>query len=337
MINEYLSDIEKPVTQVLYSDISQYAQTYYNFNVYNPLINMPLQKFWLFINKAKVIKLAKDNITIAVSYQDNSKLVNYISSVENYIFNDVKKIIAVKTIKKTIINDNNPIIKLNCCSSIPTFTNNNVETNYSAITIDSYISLFIELEQVVVARGEIFFIWTVLQIKQIEYIDFRKSLFNSNHMSNTKSYNSHTPLSNNTHLNNHIPHNNYTMPPQMLSPPPPPPPINTTLTQEIRPVLHISASDLLSQISKLKKKSEINIPKTELTKLEPVTQLKKIVPKEPLPVASWYNLAKDSEILFKISKNYHEICASYKKMQESLLETENLYENVVFDYELLFF
>jgi hypothetical protein len=348
MINDFLSDINKPINNILYSELVNYGPSYYTLSIYNPNINIPLQKFWLYIMKAKVINKEKEYISLALSYQDNDKLINYITSIETHVFDHLKNNIKcdISINKKTIINDSNfyPIFKLKLSSSIPIFTHDNLQCSLDNISIGSHISLFVELDYIIIAKKEVMYTWKILQIKQLVEIDFSKSLF----LFSTPITPSYAPSISPSYAPSISPSYAPPIAPSYAPPIAPfyaphigtsnrapiaSPQHNTQTVQDDRPTLSISANELLSQISKLNK-----VNKTEKIVDKPIVniiELKKTVSREPLPISSWYNNAIDSEIVYKLDVQLSKRCQEYDKIKNMIKSTCDDYNKVYDDFELL--
>src|ERR1700744_5963278 len=254
MINDLLSDIDKPLENLLFDNPESLGLSHYKFSIYNPYINNPLQKFWFFIKKVKIINKDTNNITIAFSNSnDDNKFIKYILSIESKIIKFVNNINQnIKSINKSIDVRENfpPTMKLKFGTNTPVFNTMDYDDKYNLHT-GSYIALFVEINDIIVTKLESWIIWKILQIKILEEIDFSKSLFSFGSLVNnknvTENIDSHTDII-------------------VPSAPPCPEPVTNTISSPKKLVIlsksnkkpsepmriSISQNDLLSQIKKLK-------------------------------------------------------------------------------------
>ena len=289
MINDLLSDIDKPLENLLFDNPESLGLSHYKFSIYNPYINNPLQKFWFFIKKVKIINKDTNNITIAFSNSnDDNKFIKYILSIESKIIKFVNNINQnIKSINKSIDVRENfpPTMKLKFGTNTPVFNTMDYDDKYNLHT-GSYIALFVEINDIIVTKLESWIIWKILQIKILEEIDFSKSLFSFGSLVNnknvTENIDSHTDII-------------------VPSAPPCPEPVTNTISSPKKLVIlsksnkkpsepmriSISQNDLLSQIKKLKtvvltdESKSMIIPPKEINKIldpsEKIINMNKII------------------------------------------------------------
>ena len=150
-----------------------------------------MHKFWLFIEKGKLVRESNNYVYITISNTD-TKLVHFFKSLDNAIDSIVKRLYPnTSSFKKSIQNKKNSptIIKLNLDDSSVIFNDNNDKIDIKHVT-NNNISVYIELQNVVIANNTCYKKWKILQMKQRKVIDLSKSLFGviNNTTSNTDNY-----------------------------------------------------------------------------------------------------------------------------------------------------
>lgn len=311
MIDELITNINSPRHNIIFNKPKVYAISYYTIDIYNADINHPLHKFWFYIPKAKIIDKTKNYIILALSQNENDKnLIKYVDELENKILRMTKEHLfgSIKKIKKSFTLEDNfpPTIKLDIRGDISVFDINDEEIGINDLEINSLISIYLELDNVMASADEIWSFWKILQVKKLDTIDFKKSFFK---IASCIPY--------------HIPEKNIsTVTTSSIPIPPLIPPIiirNDTkpinITPRVVPLentarntsgrFEISATDIMDQIHKLKK---VNIEKESTEPVETnnnlsfikISNLKKVETKEPLETSEWYINSMEMEIFENI-------------------------------------
>lgn len=311
MIREYITDINTTLDKIQIGKRKAFGMTYYKIPIYNPQLTHPQQKFWFMLPKVKIVSNNNNNnnITIALSGNDhNAKFIDYIKCIETKIKNIVSSNIKSSFVKK---NHHAPTMSVNLLLNTPIFDENDSVINISNITDGKCVSCFIELSEVLVSDdNNAWIIWNFLQIKLLDEIDFKKSMFSS--MLATPIQQPY--VNTNVTAEQQPSFTNYSVPiaPPMNN--------NSPISQNKSPILHtrvdnkpkefqklvISQSVLLEQINKLKKKKLNTVEPVEIKVSQDLLKgvtLNKTITREPLPLSAWYNKAKEEEMNFmKINK-----------------------------------
>jgi hypothetical protein len=148
-------------------------------NIYDPNAEEPMHKFWLLIDKGKVIRKMNNYIYVTISNKER-KFIDFLKLLDKKIDSIVKKLYPSTTSFRESLNikKNVPtIIKLNLDESSFIFDINNNKTDIVSINDNSNISACIELSSVVIRNRTCYKNWNVLQIKKRKSIDLTKSIF----------------------------------------------------------------------------------------------------------------------------------------------------------------
>lgn len=299
MINDLLTNINSTKYNIIFDRPKTFAISYFKIAVYNGDINHPLQKYWFFIPKAKIIEKTKSNIIIALSKnEDDSKLVNYIEELENKLFQNTKENLSksIRKIKNSFSINNNypPVIKLDISDDIAIFNYNEEEINQDDLEVNNLISVYLELENIIASLDETWIVWRILQIKKLHSIDFKKSFFKvlpqssynqqnvNNFVSGGKEYfnvpfhtmNKAEDLYNNNISTSNSPFNSATT--SHSIPPPPPLPPTTTLSSSINLIKYpIPTNQNINSNNNQKNTiSKFSISETDI--LHQINRLKKV-------------------------------------------------------------
>jgi len=168
-----------------YDDMSSYGITYYKMNFYNSEIKFPLQKYWLFIPKIRILSNYMQSIKIVLSseLEDVVDLEKFIKKLQKRI----KKIVRTKTNKKYKMKsclqtfDHFPTtmsIKVNSKTCI--FDNTSKRIPTANVKSDQIVSLYIELTEIWIDDVQFGFNWNILQMKIHADIDFSICLIDNN-------------------------------------------------------------------------------------------------------------------------------------------------------------
>lgn len=315
----------------IFHDVEQSANIFVvKLNIYNPMADATLQKFWIKINKAKLQKKNKNNARIAIFNKDVN-LVTCMESLDKKINELVKKINPnIEEYSSSLeLNDSySPVINLEIDNETITFNSNNEPVNFYEIANGRHVSILIELESVKIYDKFETKIWRIKQIKENNLIDLTVSLFESSSTSapvnvlNTQ----HQPV-------------------LFIPPPPPPPPLqshiitkvlkpigdaissknNTPLPSSRENIRPPTAVELVFALQKLKKvsdtKQEKNTNPIIVNKDIHVTDLKKVTTKEPL---SMVDIMKKECIDKRIKDRIKYVCENLPLMKigacQSMLE-----------------
>lgn len=252
MIDDYLTDLDSPEPNILYDESDNlYGYSYNTFNIYNGAVDHPLHKFWFHIPKAKILDIQNKAITIVMP-NNNMKIVNFINNFENYVYEYTKKnrTRSISRYKKSFTIKNNfpPTIILSLSNSSAIFDHNDNDINLELINRNNLISIYFELHSVIVSSDDLFFKWHILQLKEIDTIDIKKSFFKKPAVT--------------THIPPPPPNMPATIPSSTITPTfkyePKSKPIETSNNNMDSGRVHITQSDILSQLGKLKKVSISN-------------------------------------------------------------------------------
>ncbi len=301
MTSNLITDISTSKYNIYYDKPKNFAYSYYTITAYNADIDEPLHKFWFHIPKAKVIEKSNSHVILALSNNDvNTKLVKYIAELENILLQHTKNILSndIQKIKNSFVLSDNfpPIIKLDNQNNFIAFDCNDNEIDNKKIKNGSLVSVIIELNNIMASTDEAWLTWNILQIKEMDNIDIKKSLFKGDIL---------TPRQTVT--------NSGTIPP-----PPPismpvniPPKITPLKINKIDPIntprppittsrFSISSDDILSQLTKLKKVTKEEKIITEIVPVIEPIDLKKVETKEPRKIDEWYANSKETELYSSI-------------------------------------
>jgi len=247
--------------------------------IYNNHSVNPLQKYWLHIDRCKIIKNNNGTIVIALSWSESTKrLSEFMTTLSDKIKECVKgnNLITGDFImfnKYEMCDTYAPIFELAITQETIIFDKNNVLNNAILKNITD-CAIFVELDYVQILNNCIMPIWRVLQIKEFVVIDTKLSFFDM--------LNQPQPI--------YVP-KKYTEPPVRQSEPEImhqkiEKPVMSTTEPIKKPPFVLKVSDLTNMIKKLKKpdESKDNEPddKPDLSELgTQITQLKKVIVKEP--------------------------------------------------------
>ncbi|AYV78240.1 MAG: hypothetical protein Edafosvirus7_32 [Edafosvirus sp.] len=177
------------IDNMYYDDIQSYGVTYYKMNFYNSEIKFPLQKYWVFIPKVKIISSYMQSIKIVLSCEledaqtDMNDLEKFIISLQKKIKNIVRNKLDKKVKMKSCLQfyDHFPTtmsIKINSKTSI--FNEQSKPIPSSTLKPDQLVSLYIELSEIWIDETKFGFNWNILQMKVHADIDFSICLIDNN-------------------------------------------------------------------------------------------------------------------------------------------------------------
>lgn len=182
MIDNYIVNYDKEITKLHYSDIENVNAFMKKIKFYNPNVEIePLQKFWYKINNAKIIKKSVNNLEIVLS-QNDEKLIKSISILDDKINIILKEKDNSFINNKSIINKANypPIMLLFFDDTSMFYDEAHNEKNYYDLKIDTKISLFIELESVIINGINCNKKWKILQLKETNMLNNKTNFFSPN-------------------------------------------------------------------------------------------------------------------------------------------------------------
>lgn len=269
----YKYETEK-LDKILFQSLKGLNYFNHKILVYNPNSCNPLQKFWIKIDRCKILNINNNVLTLVFACTDKeNQLVAFVhritSKIEEYcklnINTDVK-------ITSKLNNEEYSVPTLDAYISDTTtiFNNFGQKTNYDILKNLDTISVFIELEYVVVNSNFGSITWRVIQMKIINDLNPEISFFDK-----------HEPY--------HVPS------PYVIPPPPPPPPMPTLLAKvmptplasvisTMQPPVPTQTSfipnkaDLLGALSKLRTvKKEDDCIESKITIDPIIPQLKKAI------------------------------------------------------------
>lgn len=267
MINKLITNYNTGIRHTIIDkpeNIQELCNGYYKFSIYNRNIDHPLQKYWFYIDKVKIIHKHDNDVRLVLSNSVNdNNLIKYISDLENDMEKHVGKDTGkTRSVKRTFLpfddTDLNTVstIKIKFNSLVPVFDETGKNITVEQIKCDNCISMYLELNDVVVSKTEIWFSWKILQIKLLNDIDFTQTFFN-----NTENIKTSIPVAPGSpirHLEttNRVKNSNDNSPPK----------------------LYISQGDIVAQLNKLNKtkKATVDVP---ITVAEPVIEVPKITTK----------------------------------------------------------
>ena len=182
MIDDYIVNYDKEITKLHYSDVENVNAFMKKIKFYNPNVEIePLQKFWYKINNAKIIKKSVNNLEIVLSHNDE-KLIKSISILDDKINIILKEKDNSLINNKSIINKANypPIMLLFFDDTSMYYDEAHNEKNYYDLKIDTKISLFIELESVIINGINCNKKWKILQLKETNMLNNKTNFFSPN-------------------------------------------------------------------------------------------------------------------------------------------------------------
>ena len=169
------------ITSILYNIDKSVNMFTKRIDIYNPEADETLQKFWIYIEKAKLLKKNKKRIRVAVFNKDKD-LVTFMKCLDKKINETVK-------ITNSHINEHGvslelsesfpPVLELDIDQHSFVFDNDNNKIDFYNIPNGSSISMYIELEGVYLDNTSDFKNWKVLQMKENIIIDLGISLFDN--------------------------------------------------------------------------------------------------------------------------------------------------------------
>ena len=319
MIDKLIADIESSTHTIIYGKPKQWAINYYMIDIYNGGIDHPLQKYWFYVPRAKVLDINKNSIQLVLTNaEQDAKLVNYIESLENNIFNHIKKnfLATVKKINRSFSKNKlfPPVIKLDYNQDTIFFNESDDEATLSPsyLNQNDMVGTYLELNNILTSDNEVWIIWKILQLKKMEGVNLRKSFFKS----------SQPPPQPFAHMQSTFTPN--------IPPPPPcilplpisnvpnvfipkieikktsvePSPLTTTRSTSFM----ISESDIKSQIGRLRKVSKDKEEKVEEVNNDnifKVEELKKVETKLPMETNEWYNSSVECETICNLLDNHN--------------------------------
>ena len=261
--------------------------------VINASADIPLHKFWIYIDKCKITKFFGDMITIVFS--SKTKSVNIINFLETKIITKFSKISFDESMLSINQNDNVPSMTINLNTDTKFFDDKDESIFYNDLNENDTISAIIELEHLMMTPLKILSRWTAIQIQKLCIFDKNISLFKQ-----IKEKNKHQPQ---LYVQNTIQN---TIPPPITFVPPvkfEKLPEKTFVDAKIGTFVP-SVSDLSKALGKLKKINQSNegddssqqssdkqindkpdIPKLNINNI----QLKHVVTKEPKSLKELYN------------------------------------------------
>ena len=272
------------ISNLLITDISEIGDITYNISTLSYFINkvipinissdIPLHKFWVYIDKCKLLTKNDNKISAVLSVKSDS--IKIINSIEQKISEKIKNEISeLLTIKFSIDSTFVPTMLLEMNYQTIAFDNDDTKININDIKIQSDLNLIIELNYLIVTPNKIFPSWRIVQIRKTNFINVNESIFNRI----TKKVNT---------LDKQVPIPPPPplppLPPPLPSLPPPLPPSTThqSIHQSQMKKFIPSVSDLSNALGNLKKIS--NVPKInelESSSSTHIPILKHVKTKEP--------------------------------------------------------
>ena len=290
------------ISNLLITDISEIGEIIYNSTMMNYFTNkiipinvssdIPLHKFWVHLDKCKLLSKCENKIYVILPTKSNSiKIINSIEEkISQKLKNDISDLLDIQfSINTTSI----PAMLLDVDFQTTAFENDDKKINISNIGSNSDINLIVELDYLMVTPDKIFYNWRVVQVRKASFININESMFSKIHDKPNSN--------NNSQLYGYIPSPSFlpsvpafVSPPSVpaLSPPSipalmPPPPLppgipnqgqNTHQIKRFAP----SISDLSNALGKLKKPLDIKKTNDQNQLLQIIAPvLKHIEIKEP--------------------------------------------------------
>lgn len=198
--------------------------------IYNPNAGETLQKFWIHIDKAKLVRKRKNRVKIAVFNKD-ANLISFMKSLDKRINEKVEGIDSGITDHGSSVEISEsypPVMELDVDEVSRIFDADNNKVNFINIANGSNISLYIELEGVYLDKVSDAKNWRILQMKENSIINLDVSLFDDPNLSkqpvnSVQLINTNIPPAPQMH-NPHM-HMGYGAPPQPMGYGVPPPPM----------------------------------------------------------------------------------------------------------------
>jgi hypothetical protein len=178
MIDEYLTNPNTNIS-INFDTPEQLGMQIWKILMYNSLVDSPLQKFWFYVKKAKILEKKSNYITIALSTGSydkkllaafdslNTNTVQYIRQTVNKRIQKIDKLYSMR-------NDRVPTLTVKVDTlPVPTpFFNSEGPIAYDKLKINDDVSAYLEMSEIIVTQGEATAVWRILQAKVIEPLDF---------------------------------------------------------------------------------------------------------------------------------------------------------------------
>jgi hypothetical protein len=236
----------------IYYDVSNTGNIFtVELNIYNPVADATLQKFWLKIDKAKLQKKTKSQIRLAIFNKDIN-LIRFMESLDakiNEVAGTINTNIESFSTSLELSDTYAPMINLDIDDETRVFNDNNELVNLYTIANGSHVSILIELESVKIYGTHEYKAWRVKQMKENKLINLDVSLFNNkNNMIPSYATPSYatpsyatpsyaTPLYAQPNIQSYIP------------PPPPPPMLQSMKQSTSHPMSHPISQQVLQPVS----------------------------------------------------------------------------------------
>lgn len=263
------------INDLIISDVSQIKEIKYDIEERGyfmkkiiPINNestIPMHKFWIFIDKCKLINKDDKKITIVMS--SKSGAIEIINSIEKKIETQLKDMFCNSRIILSITNNFVPTISLNIDDDSVMFDNDDEILCVDEIKEKSDLIVITELDSLSLMGDKIFAYWKVIQLKETLFVNTTEPIFSKIQYKN-KNQLSHV------------------LPSVFVPQPPPPPPIMgsipvTTQNSEKRCSFVPSIKDLSKALENLKKSERTVSSNTvdNIPKIQPI--LKHVETKEP--------------------------------------------------------
>lgn len=190
-IKHLLTDINDPI-ELAYEPSNKSVHGYHKINIYNKAIELPLQKIWIKLPKAKLLTnllygdtlTYKIDVALASITNDVKSLVKYIEKLEKNVYTEINKKYPYLEHKSSFKKKDNYIaimalklMKKNEKFAFTCYDHNNIESQPKNIESGVLISAYIELSGIWINDTDVGFSWSVLQMKTYPVFNFNKCLF----------------------------------------------------------------------------------------------------------------------------------------------------------------
>jgi hypothetical protein len=168
----------KEVKNILYESKSSNNLFGKKIIIYNPEACEPLQKFWIHIEKAKLVNKSMSMVQIAIFNKDTD-FVTFMQSLDSKIDTIIEESYSHVTVEPSIKLDDNfpPVMEIVIDHSSVIFNSDDDMVSIQDIPKESNVSLYIELDTVNISNRTCHKRWRLLQMKKNILIDMKKSFF----------------------------------------------------------------------------------------------------------------------------------------------------------------
>jgi hypothetical protein len=172
-----INDITK-ITKIKYKEHTDNV-FFTRITPYNTQSTIPLHKYWIHIDKCKLINISKTQMTIGIN--NTEKCIEIIKELELKLHNIINEDFGynVQLYSKLIDNDNSiPIMNISYDINTKFFDANDMETQcIDSNNIGNEFTVIIELDVLNLFTDKTVMIWKVVQVKKTEMLNMTKSLF----------------------------------------------------------------------------------------------------------------------------------------------------------------